>query len=169
MNLCRNARIAIKLSDSEGPELQATILILIFSIPSFTFDFSLSHLSHSHSCLPQPVTQTRWLQWPEPLTYGRSDRIITVIWSFLPWYFWDNYTYCMNVDIRLGTCGCLFFTVCLFICCCVCCHDHSNVLACFVAFLIACASFFFFSSAVVCKLSVHEVKSYAEQYAHTAP
>lgn len=66
--------IAIKLSDSEGPALQATILILIFSIPSFTFDFSLSLLSHS--CLPQPVTQTRWLQWPEPPRHWRMDGLI---------------------------------------------------------------------------------------------
>ncbi len=79
LNLCRNASIAIKLSDSDGPVLQATTLILIFSILSFTFDFSSSLFSLSHSCFLQPVTQSRWLQWPESSQPWHMDSLIELL------------------------------------------------------------------------------------------
>lgn len=168
MNLCRNASIAIKLSDSDGPALQATTLILIFSILSFTFDFSLT--SFSLSLLVSPAGYTKQMaavaQAIAALTYGQSDRIITApsssqnrAWSLLPRYFRDNYTYCMNVDIGLGTCGCLFFTVCLFICCCVCCHNHSNVLLHFWLLMQPFFSSFFSKSAVLFRLLILIVNS----------
>lgn len=79
VNLCRNASITIKLSDSDGPVLQATTLILIFSIHSFTFDFSLSLFSLSHSFFLQPVTQSRWLQWPESSQHWCMDSLIKLL------------------------------------------------------------------------------------------
>lgn len=101
---------------------------------SLTF-FSLSLLLSSAGYTKQMAAVARVIT---ALTYGQSDRVITApsssqnrAWSLLPRYFWDNYTYCMNVDIGLGICGGLFFTACLFICCCVYCHDLSNILELF--------------------------------------
>lgn len=127
LNFCRNASIAIKLwlwrPSAPGHDINPHFLhpFFYFWFLSLTF-FSLSLLLSSASYTKQMAAVARVFT---ALTYGQSDRVIIApsssqnrAWSLLPRYFRDNYTYCMNVDIGLGIC-CLFFTVCLFICCCV--------------------------------------------------